>query len=199
MYFLLTRDRGTIIRNSVFAAVIGAVWVLLGGIVYAASWSLLSWTLIIPGVISWAAVQYVYTVAKLGLRIHSNGNSNSSAVEILRVGRKCVIDKCRIDDVVVAEKTPDGREKRDAGDCKYFLALKLLDTDGDGDGDTDATIHTVFYDLKKSVLESARTAILAALGLDDKSSTNDDDGGEGDDDDNDNGVAEAEAEVTNGV
>jgi len=129
VYFLLTRDRGTIIRNSVFAAVIGAVWVLLGGIVYAASWSLLSWTLIIPGVISWAAVQYVYTVAKLGLRIHSNGNSNSSAVEILRVGRKCVIDKCRIDDVVVAEKTPDGREKRDAGDCKYFLALKLLDTD----------------------------------------------------------------------
>lgn len=175
VYFLLARDRWTIIRNSVFAAIIGGVWVLLAGLVYAASSSLLSWTLIIPALGSWACVQYVFTAAKLGLRI------GASIVEVLQVGRKCEIDKARIRDVVVHEKLPVGREKRNDADIKHYLGLELVD----------GTIVMAFYDLKKSVLENARNSISAALELDRSDNDNSNDGvGDGGDKRDDAGGGE---------
>lgn len=190
VYFLITRDRWTIIRNSAFAAVIGGVWILVAGLVYAASSSLLSWTLIIPAIISWAIVQYVFTIAKLGVRI----DMKNGIVEILQIGfiRRCEIDKCTIRDVVVGEKYPVGREKRNEKDIKHYLGMKLVD----------GTVVSAFYDLKKSVLENARTAILSALNL--EIDTRDDDGNNDNSGDNNNnnsdnddaaaGVASAEAE-----
>ena len=64
---------------------------------------------------------------------------------------KCEINKSRITDVVVVETLPVGREKRNDGDTKFFLGLKLAD----------GSVLPAFFDLKKSVLENTKSTSCA--------------------------------------